>query len=168
MNNFWRSNVQHCNFSLSHTRKFLGEHILKALATEKNVMWTQVLANASVVIILQHMWKAKLLSHLWLWDPMDCSLPGYSVHGIFEARILEWVAISFSNASKWKVKVKSLSRVWLLETWTVAYQATLSMGFSRQEYGSGVPLPSPADSYRHRQKIILENDILFAFKELMV
>ena len=50
----------------------------------------------------------------------------------------------FSNAWKWKVKVKSLSRVWLLATpWTAAYQAPPSMGFSRQEYWSGVPLPSP-------------------------
>ena len=63
---------------------------------------------------------------------------------ILQARTLEWVAISFSNAWKWKVKVKSLSRVWLLATpWTAAYQAPPSMGFSRQEYWSGVPLPSP-------------------------
>ena len=58
----------------------------------------------------------------------------------------EWVAISFSNAWKWKVKVKSLSRIRLLATpWTAAYQAPPSMGFSRQEYWSGVPLPSPKD-----------------------
>ena len=79
-----------------------------------------------------------------LWDPVDCSPPGSPVHGILQARTLEWVAISFSNAWKWKVKVKSLSRVWLLETpWTAAHQAPPSMGFSRQEYWSGVPLPSP-------------------------
>ena len=79
-----------------------------------------------------------------LSDPMDCSLPGFSVHGILQARTLEWVAISFSNAWKWKVKVKSLSRVWLLASpWTAAYQAPPSMGFSRQRYWSGVPLPSP-------------------------
>ena len=79
-----------------------------------------------------------------LSDPMNCSIPGSSVHGIFQARVLEWVAISFSNAWKWKVKVKLLSRVRLLVTlWTAAYQAPLSMGFSRQEYWSGVPLPSP-------------------------
>ena len=55
------------------------------------------------------------------------------------------VAISFSNTWKWKVKVKLLSRVWLFATpWTAAHQAPLSMGFSRQEYWSGVPLPSPA------------------------
>ena len=80
-----------------------------------------------------------------LWDPMDCSLPGFSIHGILHARTLEWVAISFSNAWKWKVKVKSLSRVWLLVTpWTAAHQAPPSMGFSGQQYWSGVPLPSPS------------------------
>ena len=79
-----------------------------------------------------------------LCDPIDCSPPGSAVPGILQARTLEWVAISFSNAWKWKVKVKSLSRVQLLATpWTVAYQAPPSMGFSRQEYWSGVPLPSP-------------------------
>ena len=79
-----------------------------------------------------------------LCDPIDVSLPGSSVPGILQARILEWVAISFSNARKWKVKVKSLSRVQLFVTaWTVAYRAPLSMGFSRQEYWSGLPLPSP-------------------------
>ena len=69
-----------------------------------------------------------------LCDPIDGSLPGSSVPGILQARALEWVAISFSNAWKWKVKVKSLSRVRLLATpWTVAHQAPPSMGFSRQE-----------------------------------
>ena len=68
---------------------------------------------------------------------------GSPVPGILQARTLEWVAISFSNAWKWKVKVKSLSRFWLLATpWTGAYQAPPSMGFSRQEYWSQVPLPS--------------------------
>ena len=78
-----------------------------------------------------------------LCDPIDGSPPGSSVPGILQARTLEWVAISFSNAWKWKVKVKLLSRVRLLATpWTAAYQAPLSMGFSRQEYWSEVPLPS--------------------------
>ena len=88
---------------------------------------------------------AKLLqSCLTLCDPIDGSPPGSPIPGILQARILEWVAISFSNAWKWKVKVKSLSCVRLLATpWTVAYQAPPSMGFSRQEYWSGVPLPSP-------------------------
>ena len=79
-----------------------------------------------------------------LCDPIDGSPPGSSVHGILQARTLEWVAISSSNAWKWKVKVKSFSRVRLLATpWTAAYQAPPSMGFSRQEYWSGVPLLSP-------------------------
>ena len=76
-----------------------------------------------------------------LCDPIDGSPPGSPVPGILKARTLEWVAISFSNAWEWKVKVKLLSRVRLLATpWTVAHQAPPSMGFSRQEYWSGVPL----------------------------
>ena len=79
-----------------------------------------------------------------LWDPIDGSPPGSPVPGILQARTLEWAAISFSNAWKWKVKVKSLSRVWLLVTpWTAGPQAPPSLGFSRQEYWSGLPLPSP-------------------------
>ena len=76
-----------------------------------------------------------------LCNPIDGSPPGSPVPGILQARTLEWVAISFSNAWKWKVKVKSLSHVRLLATpWTVAYQAPPFMGFSRQEYWSRVPL----------------------------
>ena len=83
-------------------------------------------------------------SRVRLCDALDGSPPGFSVPGILQARTLEWVAISFSSAWKWKVKVKSLSRVWLLATpWTAAFQAPPSMGFSRQQYWSGVPLPSP-------------------------
>ena len=85
-----------------------------------------------------------LQSYSTLCDPIDGSPPGPSVRGIFQARTLEWVAISFSNAWKWKVKVKSLSSVQFLATpWTAAHQAPLPMGFSRQEYWSGLPLPSP-------------------------
>ena len=88
-----------------------------------------------------------------LCDPIDGSTPGYPVPGILQARTLEWVVISFSNAWKWKVKVKSLSRIWLLATpWTAAYQAPQSMGFSRQEYWSGLPLPSPDQPRQHIQK----------------
>ena len=77
-----------------------------------------------------------------LCDPTDGSPPGSAFPRILQARTLEWVVISFSNAWKWKVKVKSLSRVWLCATpWTAAHQAPPSMGFSRQEYGSGLPLP---------------------------
>ena len=79
-----------------------------------------------------------------LCDPIDGSPPGFPVPGILQARTLECVAISFSNVWKWKVKGKSLSRVRLLATpWIAAYQAPPSMGFSKQEYWSGVPLPSP-------------------------
>ena len=79
-----------------------------------------------------------------LCNPIDGSPPGSTVPGILQARTLEWVAFSFSNAWKWKVKVKSFSHVWLAAIpWTAAYQAPPSMGFSRQEYWSGVPLPSP-------------------------
>ena len=85
---------------------------------------------------------AKLFqSCLTLHDPIDGSPPGYPNPGILQARTLEWVAISFSNAWKWKVKVKSLSHVQL--TWTAAYQASPSVVFSRQEYWIGLPLPSP-------------------------
>ena len=87
-----------------------------------------------------------------LCDPIDGSPPGSSVHGILQARTLEWVAISFSSAWKWKVKMKSFSRVRLLATpWTAAHQAPLSMGFSRQEYWSGLPLPSPIYPVLHIQ-----------------
>ena len=79
--------------------------------------------------------------------------PGSPVPGILQARTLEWVAISFSSAWKWKVKAKSLSRVWLLATpRTAAYQVPPPMGFSRQEYWNGVPLPSPRNSIESAQK----------------
>ena len=81
-----------------------------------------------------------------LCDPIDSSPSGSSVPGILQARTLEWGAISFSNAWKWKVKMKSLNHVRLLATpWTAAYQVPPSMGFSRREYWSGVPLPSPTE-----------------------
>ena len=91
-----------------------------------------------------------------LCDSIDGSPPGSSIPGILQARILEWIAVSFSNAWKGKGEVKSLSRVRLLATpWTAAYQAPPSMGFSRQECWSGLPLPCPtrllhtADSQNH-------------------
>ena len=89
-----------------------------------------------------------LQSCLTQCDPVDSSPPGSPIPGILQERTLEWVASSFSYAWKWKVRVKSLSHVWFLATpWTAAYQAPLSMGFSRQEYWSGVPLPSPERPY---------------------
>ena len=96
-------------------------------------IWVNLLAAATAAKLLQ--------SCPTLCDPIDGSPPGSPIPGILQARTLEWVAISFSNARKWKVKMKSLSRVWLFVTpWTTAYQAPPSMGFSRQEYWSGVPL----------------------------
>ena len=86
-------------------------------------------------------------SCLTLCDPIDGSPLGSTIPGILQAGTVEWVTISFSNAWKWKVKVKPLSRVRLLATpWTAAYEAP-PMGFSRQEYWSGLPLPFP--DYAH-------------------
>ena len=83
-------------------------------------------------------------------DPIDGSPPGFPVPGILQARTLEWVAISFSNAWKWKMKVKSLSPVWLLVTpWTAAYQAPPCRGFSRPEYWSGVCAVEAEGIFRH-------------------
>ena len=81
-----------------------------------------------------------------LCDPIDSSPSGSTVPGIRQARRLEWGAISFSNAWRWKVKGKSFSRVRLfMIPWTAAFQAPQSMGFLRQEYWSGLPFPSPGD-----------------------
>ena len=95
--------------------------------------------DKSMLLLLSH------FSHVRLCvTPIDGSPPGSPVPGILQARTLEWVAISFSTAWKWKVKVKSLSRIRLLATpWPAAYQTPLSVGFSRQEYSSGLPLPFP-------------------------
>ena len=104
------------------------------LAISRNVSLIQVAAAAAA---------KSLQSCPTLWDPWDGSPPGSPIPGILQARTLEWVAISSSNAWKWKVKVKSLSRVRLFATpWTAAYQALPSMGFSRQESWVGVPLPT--------------------------
>ena len=109
-----------------------------------HVLWVPVHAAAAAAA------AKSLQSCLTLCDAIDGSPPGSPVPGILQARTLEWVAISFSNAWKWKVKVKSLSRLRLLVTpWTAAYQAPPSMGFSRQEYWSGVPLPSPNTHRKH-------------------
>ena len=100
------------------------------------VVWVFVISAAAAAASLQ--------SCPNLCDSIDGSPPGSPVPGILQARTLEWVAISFSNAWKWKVKVNSLSPARLLATsWTAAHQAPLSMGFSRQKYWSGLPLPSP-------------------------
>jgi len=90
--------------------------------------WTDLVSAAAAA-------AKSLQSCPTLCDPMDGSPPGSTIPRILQARTLEWVAISFSNAWKWKVKMKSPSRVWLLATpWTAAYQTPPSMGFSRQEH----------------------------------
>ena len=99
-------------------------------------------------------------------DPTDRSPPGSPVPRILQARTLEWVAISFSNAWKWKVKVKLLAQSCptLAIPWTAAHQAPLPMGFSRQKYWSVVPLPSLQtaldDSKFHSSSTMLQNTIL--------
>ena len=126
--------------------------ISKHIYVPWRTVWTKLIDNGQnerrylqIFAIPTTAAAAKLLhSCPTLCDPIDSSPPGFPIPGILQARTLEWVAISFCNAWKWKVKVKLLSRVWLLETpWTTAYQAPPSMGFSRQEYWSGVPSPSP-------------------------
>ena len=113
---------------------------------------TTVLTKDSSKLLFHYIHAAarSLQSCPTLWHPIDGSPPGSAFPGILQAGTLEWVAISFSSAWKWKVNVKSLSHVRLLATpWTAAYQAPPSMGFSRQEDWSGVPLPSPLLSYMY-------------------
>ena len=108
----------------------------------------EILENSLSLTTWQYAAKS-LQSCPTLCDLIDGSPPGSPVPGILQARTLEWAAISFSNAWKWKVKVKSFSRVQLFATpWTTAYQAPPSMGFSRQEYWSGLPLSSPTWQYK--------------------
>ena len=125
-----------CNFSIRYFYKFTTLYSqprsLCNLTFERN--WIKAAAAAA---------KSLQLCPT-LCDPIEGSPPGSLVPGILQARTLEWVAISFSNSWKWKVKVKSFIHVWFLATpWTATYQAPPSMKFSRQEYWSGVPLPSP-------------------------
>ena len=125
---------------------------------EKGFYLRMPLKRSKLLILLHHLlWLEKATWNIFaaaaakslqlcstLCDPIDGSPPGSPIPGILQARTLEWVAISFCNAGKWKVKVKSLSRVQLLVTpWTEVYQVPLSIWFSRQEYGSGLPLLSP-------------------------
>ena len=123
----------------------------------KNQSCQETISRAKTPLLASYLYKnwlvyqctaaAKLLSHfsrVWLCATPQGSPPGSPIPGILQARTLEWAVISFSNAWKWKVKGKSLSHVRPSATpWTAAFQAPPSMGFSRQEYWSGVPLPSP-------------------------
>ena len=129
----YQSNL-HASFKLNLTCtlwKTLLEKIIFLITFKKYVKLT-----ASVISYLPAAAAAKSLQSCpTLCDPIDGLLPGSPVPGILQARTLEWVAISFSNAWKWKVKVKSINHVRLLATpWTAAYQAPPSMGFSRPEY----------------------------------
>ena len=126
---------------------------LLALMPTPPLLFTALVKVASVLIFLLYKvpytttTTKSLQACPTLCDPTDGSPPGSAVPGSLQARTLEWVAISISNAWKWKVKVKSLSRVRLFVTpWTAAHQAPPSMGFSGQEYWSGLPLPSPSRS----------------------
>ena len=113
---------------------------------DRGAWWTTVIAAAAAAAAA----AKSLQSCLTLWDPIADSPPGSAIPGILQAKTLEWVAISFSNA--WKVKSESRVTHWLFETpWTAAYQAPLPMGFSRQEYWSGLPLPSPTIVIRKMQ-----------------
>ena len=102
--------------------------------------WT--IKKAAAVKSLQSCWT--------LCDPIDGSPTGSPIPGILQARTLEWVAVSLSNVWKWKVKVKLFSRVWLLVPSTAAYQASPYIGSSRQEYWSGVSLPSWKEGWASR------------------
>ena len=126
--------------SVTHLSQVISPHLCSRLCT------SQITAAAA----------KSLQSCLTLCDPIDGIPPGSPVTGILQARTLEWAAISFSKAWKWKVKVKSLSHVRLLATpWTAAHQAPPSMGFSRQEYWSGVSLPSPSQITTFTQSLVL-------------
>ena len=121
----------------------------------------KVMTNMLLLLLLSHFSRVRLCC-----NPIDGNPPGSPVPGILQARTLEWVAISFSSAWKWKVKVKSLSHVWLFATpWTAAYQAPPSMGFSRQEHWSGVPLPSPKTNI---DSILKSRDITLPTKVRLV
>ena len=121
----------YCVGSELHSRSMTFKISVTGLVKFKAISWDTAAAAAA----------KSLQSCPTLRNPIDGSPPGSPVPGMLQARTLEWVAISFSNAWKWKVKVKSLSCARLLVTpWTAAHQAPPSIGFSRQEYWSGVPL----------------------------
>ena len=101
-----------------------------------------------------------------LCDPIDGSPPGAPIPGILQARTLEWVAISFSNALKGKIKVKSLSCVQLIATpWSAAYQAPPSMGFPRQEYCSGVPCLLQYPVYETAKETLMYRTVFWTLRE---
>ena len=138
--------LRYCWFTiicLRCTAKWFSDSASQVLPWTKFIPFGRPLGHA-----LRTAAAAKSLqSFRTLCDPIDP--PGSPVPGILQARTLEWVAISFSNAWKRKVKGKSLSPVRLSATpWTAAYKAPLPMGLSRQEYWSGLPLPSLSEQLR--------------------
>ena len=117
--------------------------LMASFAVNKLLFWHLAYFSFAVKKLL--FWHLAYFSFccLWFWSHIQIIITKSFLPGILQVRTLDWVAISFSSAWKWKVKVKSPSCVQLLATpWTAAYQAPPSMGFSRQEYWSGVPLPS--------------------------
>ena len=144
MNPFWVWSMLMFPKTVFQETHFGKHELTECIIAESRNWGSRVHAAAAAAKSLQ--------SCLTPCDSIDGSPPGYPVPGILQARTLEWVAISFSNAWKWKMKVKLLSRVRLLATpWTVAHQAPLCMGFFRQGYWSRVPLPSPSRVHRVSQ-----------------
>ena len=132
-----------------------GDKTWLSTSLHTTVWYESKCSNHSYLFAHRHATAKSRQSCLTLCDPIVGSPPGSPIPGILQARTLEWVAISFSSAWKWKVKGKSLSRVRLLATpWTAAHQAPMSMGFSRQEYWSGVPLPFLAHRHNMDKKYL--------------
>ena len=137
----WALAFQHRNFGV--TKCSWGHKVRHDWAAELKTLMIPLISDLCTDLAAAAATKS-LQSCPTLCDPIDSSPPGSPVPRILQARTLEWVAISSSNAWMWKVKVKSLSHVRLKVTpWTAAHQAPPSMGLSRQECWSGVPLPSP-------------------------
>ena len=147
---------------------FCGLLIPSYLIMKEGIWVSKALGRANIFVNIcpfhknmNYFWSSSLIATAakslqscpTLCDPLDSSPPGSPIPGILQARILEWDAISSSNEWKWKVKVKSLSFVWLVVTpWTAAHQAPSSMGFSRQENWSRVPSPSLSSLIRIQKK----------------
>ena len=134
-----------CTHSLERNVNSQGTMLLKVVTSDYKTLlcdknhgisfWFNIVIKVSATKLLQ--------SPLTLYNPIDGSPPGSPIPGILQARILEWVSISFSSAWPWKVKVKLLSHVRLVvNSWAAAYQAPPSIGFFRQEYWSGLPFAS--------------------------
>ena len=128
-------------FFSTQTSLWSNSHIWTSLLEKPELWLYRTLWTKWCLCFLIYCLLLSRFSRIRLCNPIDGSPPGSPVLGILQARTLEWVAISFSNAWKWKVKVKLLSRIWPSATpWTAAYQAPPPMGFSRQESWSGLPL----------------------------